>query len=469
MDRKISLRVLVLIILFGVVLTIYAASAAVQAVANPRDAGLVQSAMLQVALFPSLVQKSWTEAMDRVSGREGYKYLSVPRPRVDYSAFKPIPSVDGVSQTGLLMRGNVSAIDRGWRIFGGAILVDEKATNAVVLVDPDFHVRKIWRLNEDGVSLIHPASQERKIVHGLALLPDRSIVVTMDDGSSIQRLDSCGHRLWLREGTYHHVVNYNPDDGTLWTLRFNGFDDGRETFDVTPLMHSFVQLDAKSGRIVRQFTAGQIMEANPNVTFFDVLRADPNLVRTNAKESLGEWMVSTFHFNDVEPLTVARASAFPQFVPGDLLVSSRNLNALFVIDPTTLHIKWHAVGATLRQHDPDWESDGTIWVFDNRMGEGSSQIVSINPKTMARKVLLDGASIDFYSRIRGRQMHSAGGSLIVASAQQGEGFEASPDGKVLMQYANTGPAGTGLNLALTELTWLPPDTFTQEELTCEPR
>jgi hypothetical protein len=231
-------------------------------------------------------------------------------------------------------------------------------------------------------------------------------------------------------------------------------------------MTGFVQLDAETGHIIRQFTVSQIMNANPRITFFDIPRADPNRVRTDAKGALGAWMVSPFHFNDVTPLTTAMAAAFPQFTPGDLLISSRTLNALFVLDPKTLHIKWYVVGATLRQHDADWEPDGTISVFDNRMGLGSSQIVSINPKTMTRKVVLDGAKMGFYSRIRGHHMYSHSGDLIIASPQQGLGFEVSPAGDVLMQYNNSGPAGTDLNLALMEFTWLPPGTFTQGKETC---
>jgi outer membrane protein assembly factor BamB len=462
-DRKISLRMFVLGTLLSIVLMDLIAW---QAVTNLGDS-FVKSAAVRVAIFPTLVQEAWTEAIDRISGRGAYRYLSVPRPKADYSAFKHIPSIAGVPQTGLLMRGNTAAVVPGWRLFAGAILVDAKVTNAVVLVDPTFHVRKIWKVNEKGVRLLEVALPERKVIHGLALLPDHSIVVNMDDGHSIQRLDSCGHRMWLHEGLYNHVVSYNPDDGTVWTLQSDGAETARETpVNEGAPPRAFVQLDAKSGRIVRRFTVRQIMDANPKVTIFDIRHIDLALVQTNAKGALPFWAPEPFHFNDVEPLTAAMASAFPQFAPGDLLISSRNLNALFVLDPKTLQIKWYTVGATLRQHDPDWRPDGTISVFDNRMDLGSSQIVSIDPKTGTRKVLLDGAKVGFYSRIRGRQMYLVNGDLIIASPQQGMGYEVGLHGKVLMQYANPGPAGTNLNLALTNLDWLPPGTFTQEDATC---
>ena len=229
MDGNFSLRAFAFCILLGVIVMACVASAAVQAYMEPEDAGFIETTALRFAAFPVLVQESWTEAMDRITGREEYKYLSVPRPKLDYASFRPIASVAGVPQTGLVMRGNVSAVDRGWRLFAGAILVDSKVTNAVVLVDPDFHVRHVWRVNEKGISASHTASPERKVIHGLALLPDRSIVIAMDDGFSIQRLSHCGRRLWMHEGTYNHAVSYDPDDGTVWTLRYDGSDDVAET------------------------------------------------------------------------------------------------------------------------------------------------------------------------------------------------------------------------------------------------
>lgn len=467
MDRKISVRVLVVGALLCIVLMDFVAWTAVQALTNPRDDDPVASTALGIAVFPTLVHTAWTEAMDRISGRESYKYLSVPQPKIDYSAFKPIPSAAGIPQTGLVMRGDISAVDKGWRLFGGAILIDGKVSDAVALVGPHFRVRNIWHVTEGGASLIDAASQERKVIHGLALLPDHSIVVAMDDGDSIQRLDMCGRRQWLHAGHYNHVVSYDPDDGTVWTLRWGGPHQASETpVNEGAPARAFVQFDAKSGRILRRFTVRQIMDANPNITFLDIRHADRNLVRTDAKGALGYWGPDPFHFNDVEPLTAAEASAFPQFAAGDLLISARNLNALFVLNPKTLHIKWYVVGATLRQHDPDWEPDGTIAVLDNRLDRGASRIVSIDPTSGTRKVLLDGAKIGFYSRIRGRQTRLADGDLIIASPQQGLGYEVSAKGKVLMKYADRGPAGTHLNLALTELSWLPPGTFTQGDATC---
>lgn len=428
--------------------------------------GKIGQTALLAAAFPTLVSNAWEELSDRVTGREAYKYLVVPREVAALDGFEPLPAVDGAATVGLVMRGDTQAAPRGWRVFGGAFDFDGIPQNGLVLVDPDYRVRRTFPLTDAGVDGSRTADRSRRIVHGLAMLEDGSFVVSLDNGRAVQRISMCGERLWAREGLYHHAVSHNADDGTLWVLRTGGFAETQSIAWDPALDAGFVQIDAESGAILTEFSVGALIAANPELGLFDLGRLDSNLTSTNADRMAGRWHPDPFHFNDVDPLPAALAGAYPQFDSGDLLVSARSLNAVFVVDPQTLEVKWHRAGDTLRQHDPDWQADGTISVYDNRMGRGPSAIVAFDPATMARTTRVDGATHDFYSRIRGKHMTAPDGTLLITSPQQGRAFELAPDGAPVMEFYNLGPAEIGQNLALTEFLWLPETALTLKEAPC---
>jgi hypothetical protein len=60
------------------------------------------------------------------------------------------------------------------------------------------------------------------------------------------------------------------------------------------------------------------------------------------------------HLNKVEPLDPSVADEYPLFEAGDLLVSLRHPSLVFVFDPASGTVKWHASHPFIYQHDPDF-------------------------------------------------------------------------------------------------------------------
>jgi hypothetical protein len=138
-----------------------------------------------------------------------------------------------------------------------------------------------------------------------------------------------------------------------------------------------------------------------------------------------------------------------------------------VLDPRSLEIKWWRIGAVQRQHDPDWLASGEIMVLNNRMSRDFSEVVTIDPKTFDKTVLLDGRNHKFYTRIRGKHELLDDGTLVVTSPQQGRAFEVNGNGDVAFEVINVKPGTENLNYVISDLKWLPRDYFHREDWQCQ--
>lgn len=102
------------------------------------------------------------------------------------------------------------------------------------------------------------------------------------------------------------------------------------------------------------------------------------------------------------------------------------------------------------QHDPDFQADGTITVFDNRAGGkadisnaylgnlGGSRILKIDPTSRTVTTVFDGSGEEpFYSQYRGKHQILANGNILLAETDLGRAFEVTPDGKVVWEVINS--------------------------------
>jgi len=403
--------------------------------------GMLGKIVVELASFPTTAELVMREVIGYVSGSYIDESIRVERDKnADYSGFKPVPTASGINVQGLLMRADPAAIADGWRLLVGAFTVNSEIVNAALLMSPELEIVRVWVLNETSVDGVEPRKRHRTFVHGLAFLDDASLIFTFDGSVSLQRVDRCGERQWAIGGNFHHTVTLDDTGGSVWTL---GSTD------------TIFQVSVKDGEIIRRISMEDVILKNPMIDILEIRRMHSSDLGTNSRNTAGSWMEDSIHLNDVDPLPAALADRFEGFDAGDLLVSARSLNLVFIIDPDTLEVKWWRVGMVQRQHDPDWLPNGEIMVLNNRMSRDFSEIISIDPGSFRRTTLFDGRQNNFYTRIRGKHQMTETGHLIVTSTQQGRAFEVNGDGDVVLEFVNLKPDSDSTNYVISELKWLP--------------
>lgn len=358
--------------------------------------------------------------------------------------YRPVPNRTPHRIEGVVMRtgDSASAPLRGWRLFQGIFRIDSEPRYAVLALSPEMAIEHVWLISDDILSASGMTVGSAQFPHGLALLGDGSIVTAFDDYYRTVRIDPCGKRIWTSDARLHHAIYPVDHERFAWGV---GGDNRIQ------------KIDLRTGKLVRDISMADLRRANPDLTVFDMRRIDDNRLGENARNDTPAYFPDPYHINDAKPLPTRMAVHFPRFRAGDLLVSLRSLNLVAVIDPATLEIKWLTNRYTLRQHDPDWEPDGTISVFDNQMGRKFSRIVSLDPRTGQHRTLVDGGPLKFYSRIRGKQQSLENGGHLVSSAEQGRIFELGPDGKISWEMLIQDPEKPGENFVFSEAIHFPPE------------
>ena len=158
------------------------------------------------------------------------------------------------------------------------------------------------------------------------------------------------------------------------------------------------------------------------------------------------------------------AAKYPNFRPGDLLVSFRNLHLVAVLDPVDRKIKWWSHGPWRFQHDPDFGEDGRIFVYNNNTGRGGrSDVVAIDPGSGRLDVAYSDGDLRFYSGWAGKLQVLPGGAVLVVVPEEGRVLEATWSGELIFEFNNIW--SDSVNGYVVNAAWLP-TTFFDHEPSC---
>ena len=322
----------------------------------------------------------------------------------------------------------------------------------------------IWPENEGDFPFRPDAGM---YLHGVDVLPDGSLVANFEHQSTF-RLDVCGNVLWKLDNLGHHSVHFAEDD-TLWVPAEVNIPNG-------PTGYPYHEAPLRSWTLQNIDLEGTILRTIPVIDIF--LENDlEGLLYLSTRRNLAPIVRGdTLHLNDIETFPAAYESDI--FNAGDLLISLRNINAILVVDPGSLEVKFLSIGHFVRQHDPDFLPGDRISVFDNRnitlapeFPTAASRIVEISALDgSARTVLSGDGETPFFTEIMGKHQRLKNGNILVVSSGEGQVLEFSPDGRLAWRFGNrVGDQDTRVYGARV----LPPemneDFFEAQRATCQAR
>lgn len=287
--------------------------------------------------------------------------------------------------------------------------------------------------------------------HPLKVFADGSIIITFDNGDVMARIDQCDNPVWTKTGVFHHSLDF-ADDGTMWTWLGENSAEAQFQF-----LHHF---DAETGETISEIDLVNDVIKSPETSGYQanlfISRADHKFKHFERNPDESE---DYFHPNDIEPLHADMADKFEQFEAGDLLISLRNLNLLYVMDPQTKKIKWSHQGTWFHQHDPDFTNDGKISVFSNNPHTGRSEILKIDPVTNQITNELAEGDVYFYTETQGSHQYLPNGNILITVPGEGRILEVTSTGDMVIENNNVSKRFNGYNEYVANAIWLPKDFY----------
>jgi hypothetical protein len=285
---------------------------------------------------------------------------------------------------------------------------------------------KIWpeSPHDDWVKGTH--NQNTNYVHGSALLAGGDIIVNIEYAGTV-RISACGDIKWTVPLRLHHSI-FEDDDGNFWAAGVYWREQAVAKYVhlKPPFAEEMMVKFSPDGEVLRE------------ISILDVLYQSgyQGTIVNNKKK------FDITHMNDVEVLSAELAGQFPGFKAGDIMVSLRNFNMVLVVDGETEQVKWHFQHPLIHQHDPDFEPDGHIVIFDNnddttREGLlwGQTQLLRVDPATGSyERVYPISDEQHLYSQEGGKHQLLANGNRLITEANAGRVLEVTPEGKTVWNW-----------------------------------
>ena len=429
MFRKIELWILLLVILFGFLGTIFFGWLVANNINSfqPRFPALSNAANELVRLPNNL--RRLVSAGDLLASSNRYGSLSgfIGEPNSD-SSYLLLSRYDGDLREGVVE------------------LVDLK----------DFSVMHTWNPDIDYFnSLVNDGTKEefkninRDIPNNRARLMhpildrDGALIFATEFGY-LAKIDSCSKKIWIKDDDiYHHSIELDAE-GNIWTpTHFSP-----KTVPISKVGSTFnddgIVKTSKDGKILFRKSLTQIfIENNLEYLLFQI--------------GTHKFNVDPLHLNDIQPVNYDGEF----WKKGDIFLSIRNQSMGMLYRPDTNDVIWVGVGHTNSQHDIDIIDNNTISMFNNNykslvygsVVEGNNEVVLYDFEKKEYSSYLSESLVreDVRTPTGGRSEIISNGDLFIDEEEYGRLIYFSKDGSTKWQFVNSDSLGNVYTIAWSRI------------------
>jgi hypothetical protein len=305
------------------------------------------------------------------------------------------------------------------------------------IMDRDGNVLHSWEVDQGTLWADAPndgiISHERVGSSGMYLTEQGELIVIFASrsvfpyGLGIVKFDKDGNVIWKRSNFTHHWFSVAPD-GMIYAPAHRLVSSPIRPGNIRG------ELICRKGSIYADIvlimnSQGETVE---EISVLDLL---------SEHDYLGTLFPSRdpcdpIHLNHVEYVT----EDGPGLKAGDLIVSARHLNMVWVIDGQTRELKRGIAGRTISQHSPQALPDGSVLVFDNYGGDDGSRIIRVRYNQEDIETVFPRSGEEHFFTNPGGYIdpHPDGRRALVSIGDEGRVVEIDLEsGEVLWELINT--------------------------------
>ncbi len=191
------------------------------------------------------------------------------------------------------------------------------------------------------------------------LLDDYSVIFKLD--YDLYRIDANSKVVWKNDSLmFHHALEFDHE-GNIWTP--TTVDNGSLNLNSKVINFgtelpfrddAITKIDPATGKVLFTKSVAEILLENNY---------------TGLIHGLYKW--DPMHLNDIQPVL----SDSKYWRQGDLFLSCRNIQTVFLYRPSTNKIVWLRTGLWSNQHDVDIRDSTSITIFNNNVNQNAKEII----------------------------------------------------------------------------------------------